>query len=74
VEEFQEALVLRAQGETVDGRLYKEAPNGTWMFIPSVAALLTLGKAEWLREMLLDPSGVEELVKGVHEYFEGSCI
>jgi hypothetical protein len=72
VKEFQEALVLREMGETVDGRLYKEFPTWTKMFINTGWPRFShWGKQSWLREMLLDPSGIEELVGEIHEYFGG---
>jgi hypothetical protein len=72
VEEFQDALVLRERGETVDGRLYREAPTWTNMFINTGWPRFShWGKQSWLKEMLLDPSGIEELVKEIHEYFGG---
>ena len=72
VEEFQEALVLRESGETADGRLYREAPTWTKMFINTGWPRFShWGKQSWLREMLLDPSGIEELVREIHEYFGG---
>ena len=72
VAEFQEALVLREMGETVDGRLYKEAPTWTEMFINTCWPRFShWGKQSWLREMLLDPSGIEELIREIHVYFGG---
>ena len=72
VEEFQEALVLRERGETIDGRLYREAPTWTTMFINTGWPRFShWGKQSWLREMLLDPSGIEELVKEIHDHFGG---
>lgn len=75
VEEFQEALVLRESGETVDGRLYREAPTWTKMFINTGWPRFShWGKQSWLREMLLDPSGIKELVRDIHELFGGEMF
>jgi hypothetical protein len=72
VEEFQEALALRESGETVDGRLYLEVPTWTKMFInTSWPRFSHWGKQSWLREMLLDPSGIMELLREMHEFFGG---
>ena len=72
VEEFQEALVLRESGETIDGRLYREVPTWTKMFINTGWPRFShWGKQSWLREMLLDPNGVNELVTEIHDYFGG---
>jgi hypothetical protein len=72
MEEFQEALVLRQMGETVDGRLYKEAPTWTKMVINTGWPRFShWGKQSWLREMLLDPIGIDDLVRQIHNYFGG---
>ena len=72
VKEFQEALILREAGETVDGRLYRETPTWTKMFINTGWPRFShWGKQSWLRKMLQDPTGIEELVKEIHDYFGG---
>jgi hypothetical protein len=75
VEEFQEALVLRESGETIDGRLFREAPTWTKMFLNTGWPRFShWGKQSWLREMLLDPSGIEALVKDIHDFFGGELF
>jgi hypothetical protein len=75
VEEFQEALALRESGESVDGRLYLEAPTRTGLFINTGWPRFShWGKQSWLREMLLDPSGTMELVREMHDFFGGELL
>ena len=75
VEEFQEALVLRESGETVDGRLYRETLTWTMMLLNTGWPRFShWGKQSWLRAMLLDPSGIEALVKEIHDSFGGELF
>jgi len=72
VEEFHEALSLRYWGEVVDGRLYEESKNATEIVINTGWPRFShWGKQNWLRTMLLDPSGVSELLNEMHESFGG---
>jgi hypothetical protein len=72
VQEFQEVLELRVSGEAVDGRLYRECQRWTDIFINTGWPRFShWGKQSWLREMLLDPSGIEGLLREIHEFFGG---
>jgi len=73
MEEFQQELRLINYGEVVDGRLWTEwISRMTKMTIHTGwPKLAPWAKQKWLREMLLDGSGVEDLVTDIHEIFGG---
>lgn len=75
VEEFREALMLRESGETVDGRLYMESHTRMRSSVNTGWPRFShWGKQAWLKEMLLDPSGIEELVKELHNDLGGELF
>jgi hypothetical protein len=73
LEEFNEEASMRTFGVLVDGRLYRSSTtcrrnlliNTGWPHFSN------WGYRSWLRVMLLDPSGVKELLKEMHETFGG---
>jgi hypothetical protein len=72
VDEFKEILSLRKYGESLDGRLYQDSSTWTRMAVNTGWPRFShWGKQRWLREMLLDPSGVDELLKEIHHSFGG---
>lgn len=75
VPEFKEILALRKDGEPMDGRLFLQQPsphhprltiNTGW------PRFSHWGKQRWLREMLLDPSGIDVLLFDIHKIFGGA--
>jgi hypothetical protein len=71
--EFKEILALRKEGEPLDGRLYLQEPS-TWtrMLVNTGWPRFShWGKQRWLREMLLDPSGIDQLLEKIHGIFGG---
>ncbi len=72
VDEFKEILNLRKYGESLDGRLYLDSSTWTRMVMNTGWPRFShWGKQRWLREMLLDPSGIDELLKEIHHIFGG---
>ncbi|CAL3967773.1 unnamed protein product [Diplocarpon coronariae] len=72
LQEFKEIQNLRRYGETVDGRLYRDSSTWTRMVVNTGwPRFCHWGKQKWLREMLLDPSGVNELLLKIHNAFGG---
>jgi hypothetical protein len=72
VDEFKEILSLRKYGESLDGRLYQDSSTWTRMAVNTGWPRFShWGKQRWLREMLLDPSGTDELLKEIHCIFGG---
>jgi len=72
VEEFKEILNLRKHGESLDGRLYQDSSTWTRMIVNTGWPRFShWGKQRWLREMLLDPSGIDGLLKEIHHTFGG---
>ncbi|KUJ16100.1 uncharacterized protein LY89DRAFT_648257 [Mollisia scopiformis] len=72
IEEFKEILSLRKYGECLDGRLYQESSTWTRMVINTGWPRFShWGKQRWLKEMLLDPSGLNELLGSIHGAFGG---
>jgi hypothetical protein len=72
VAEFKEILYLRKHGESLDGRLYSESSTWTRMVVNTAWPRFShWGKQRWLREMLLDPSGIDGLLKDIHDIFGG---
>ena len=72
IEEFKEVLNLRKYGESLDGRLYRESNTWTRMTVNTGWPRFThWGKQRWLKQMLLDPSGISELLKEIHDTFGG---
>jgi hypothetical protein len=72
VDEFKEMLSLRKYGESLDGRLYQDSSTWTRMAVNTGWPRFShWGKQRWLREMLLDPSGIDELLKEIHHSFGG---
>ena len=72
VEEFHEELQLMVLGDSVDGRLYREA--STWMRMAIYTGwppFAHWGKQMWLRVMLQDPSRTHELLKEMHDALHG---
>jgi len=70
--EFGEELALRLRGETLDGRLYRPLLENTTMSINTGWPRFThWGKQTWLREMLLDSSRVNALLKEMHTTLGG---
>jgi hypothetical protein len=70
--EFKEILNLRKYGEPLDGRLYRDSSTWTRMIMHTAWPRFShWGKQRWLREMLLDPSGIEELLRDIHHIFGG---
>ena len=75
MEEFQEALVMRESGETIDGRLYRESLTRTKMLVNTGWPRFShWGKQNWLRAMLLESSGINELASEIHEVFGGDLL
>jgi hypothetical protein len=72
IAEFKEVLDLRKYGECLDGRLYQDSRTFTRMVCNTGwPGFSHWGKQRWLREMLLDPSGINELLKEIHDLFGG---
>ena len=72
VAEFKEVLSLHTYGESIDGRLYQDSSAWTWMNIDTGWPRFShWGKQRWLKAMLLDPSGIEELLEKIHNLFGG---
>jgi hypothetical protein len=73
VPEFKEILALRKDGEPMDGRLYLLTPSSyTRLHINTGWPRFShWGKQRWLREMLLDPSGIDQLLEEIHSIFGG---
>ncbi|CAD6444808.1 4be93348-e508-4881-88cd-6a9821626906 [Sclerotinia trifoliorum] len=79
VEEFEDILDLRENGEIVDGRLYQEYPGipsadkepRTWMINTSWPRLSPWAKRKWLAEMLIDTADTRKLLYGIHNKFGG---
>ena len=72
VDEFKEVLSLRKYGESLDGRLYQDSSTWTRMVVNTGWPRFShWGKQRWLREMLLDPSGIDKLLKEIHDSFGG---
>ncbi|KAG4443675.1 hypothetical protein IFR05_000861 [Cadophora sp. M221] len=70
--EFKEIQNLRRYGESLDGRLYRDSSTWTRMVINTGwPRFCHWGKQRWLREMLLDPSGINELLMEIHQAFGG---
>jgi hypothetical protein len=70
--EFHEELALLIDGSSVDGRLYRECPSSSTMVINTGWPQFShWGKQRWLKEMLLDPSHTEELLKQMHDTLGG---
>jgi hypothetical protein len=70
--EFHEELALLIDGSSVDGRLYRECPSSSTMVINTGWPQIShWGKQRWLKEMLLDPSHTEELLKQMHDTLGG---
>ncbi|XMA07218.1 hypothetical protein WAI453_000009 [Rhynchosporium graminicola] len=73
VQEFKEIQNLRRHGEVLDGRLFKESSTWTRMVISTGwPRFCHWGKQKWLKEMLLDPSGIHELLLEIHRVFGGT--
>lgn len=71
--EFYEIQALRKHGKVVDGRLYSDSCTWTRMAIHTGwPRFCHWGKQRWLRAMLLDSSGVQELLMEMHSAFGGS--
>ncbi len=72
VQEFKEIQNLRRYGESLDGRLYRDSSTWTRMIINTGwPRFCHWGKQRWLREMLLDPSGINALLLEIHNVFGG---
>jgi hypothetical protein len=72
VDEFREVLGLRKYGESLDGRLYQDSSTWNRMNVNTGWPRFShWGKQRWLKAMLLDPSGIDELLKGIHGFFGG---
>lgn len=72
IEEFRDVLNLRKYGECLDGRLYRDTSTWTRMVINTGWPRFShWGKQRWLKEMLLDSSGLKELLVIIHEVFGG---
>ena len=70
--EFTDILDLRKYGQSMDGRLYRSIGSFMRMVCQTGWPSFThWGKERWLKQMLLDPSGVNELLKEIHELFGG---
>jgi hypothetical protein len=70
--EFKEILRLRKEGEPVDGRLYlQHSTLRTTHVNTGWPRFSHWGKQRWLREMLLDPSGIDQLLEEIHGIFGG---
>ncbi|KAL2071915.1 hypothetical protein VTL71DRAFT_13150 [Oculimacula yallundae] len=75
VQEFKEIQNLRRYGEVLDGRLFRESSTWTRMVVHTGwPRFCHWGKQRWLREMLLDPSGIHELLLGIHNVFGGQIF
>jgi hypothetical protein len=67
IKEFDEFLYLRALGSQMDGRLYRDDIHSAGLDITSIwPPFAHWGKHTWLREMLLDSSNIDELLKKMH--------
>lgn len=73
VPEFKEILALRKDGEPMDGRLFlQQASPYTRLAVNTGWPRFShWGKQRWLREMLLDPSGIDQLLEEIHTIFGG---
>ncbi|ATZ53119.1 hypothetical protein BCIN_09g00100 [Botrytis cinerea B05.10] len=79
VEEYEDILDLRENGEIVDGRLYQEYPGNastdkgyrTWMINTSWPRLSPWAKRKWLAEMLIDSTDTGKLLHRIHDKFGG---
>ncbi|CZR69499.1 uncharacterized protein PAC_19399 [Phialocephala subalpina] len=72
LEEFKEVLNLRKYGECLDGRFYRDSSTWTRMVVNTGWPRFShWGKQRWLKEMLLDPSGLDPLLGEIHEVFGG---
>lgn len=72
VSEFEEFIDLRDSGSKVDGRLYRDNMLCTGLQITSIwPPFAHWGKHKWLREMLLDSSNINNLVKDMHGIMGG---
>ncbi|KAK2624915.1 hypothetical protein QTJ16_005284 [Diplocarpon rosae] len=70
--EFKEIQNLRRYGEALDGRLYRDSSTWTRMVVNTGwPRFCHWGKQRWLRQMLLDPNGVNELLLEIHNAFGG---
>ncbi len=70
--EFREIMNLRKHGESLDGRLYLEKTTWTRMTVTTGWPRFShWGKQRWLKEMLLDPTGITELLREIHMVFGG---
>jgi hypothetical protein len=72
VEEFHEELQLMLLGDSVDGRLYREASTWTRMVIyTGWPPFAHWGKQMWLKAMLQDSSKIHELLAEMHGTLRG---
>lgn len=76
LKEFREYLDLRQNGRPLDGRLYQDSaldPNNHLPLIINTGwpNFSPWSKQKWLRAILLDPNGVNQLLKRLHIIFGG---
>ncbi|KAE8444762.1 hypothetical protein EG329_014222 [Mollisiaceae sp. DMI_Dod_QoI] len=72
IDEFKEVLNLRKYGECLDGRFYRDSSTWTRMVVNTGWPRFShWGKQRWLKEMLLDSSGLEQLLREIHKVFGG---
>lgn len=76
--EYKEVVALRKEGERLDGRLYLQEPTTWTSMLVNVNTgwprFSHWGKQRWLREMLLDPNGIDELLEEIHSIFSGQLF
>ncbi|QSZ36890.1 hypothetical protein DSL72_006773 [Monilinia vaccinii-corymbosi] len=79
IEEFDDILDLRENGEIVDGRLFQEYPSRsytnkgfrTWNISTSWPRLSPWAKKKWLAEMLIDTTDTRKLLYKMNNTFGG---
>ncbi|KAG4033958.1 hypothetical protein MFRU_004g04530 [Monilinia fructicola] len=79
VEEFDDMIDLRENGEIVDGRLFQEYPSRyftnkeprTWNVNTSWPRLSPWAKKKWLAEMLIDTTDTGKLLYKINHTFGG---
>lgn len=78
IEEYEDFKDLRENGETIDGRLFKQHPGFsvkqrycTWMINTSWPPMSTWAKRKWLAEMLIDTANSGELLLKIHNKLGG---
>ncbi|KAH8820833.1 hypothetical protein F5884DRAFT_765385 [Xylogone sp. PMI_703] len=78
LQEFKDFMTLTKCGESLDGRLCRELiqridgyKGWIWSFNTGWPRFSSWGKQRWLRQMLLDSTNCETLVKELHDSFGG---